>query len=243
MNILSLSKFSYLCISNPRFIPISFLSVSATSHGNNLKKQVKVFEKLLGERKSSKKWYKNMEQDYCALKFESSGTTQTKDRKWDKRRINALNKIFMMHITDLMSTGSIAELIQGKEIQITRVKMSIDFTHLNILWTSKVDCSEINNILLKCAGMLRHELSQLRVVGEVPNIKFVRDKTDEGLMKIHELLDNINKENIQNDDTFEEPQDLSLTHDIFGLDRQMIINKIRSKLKKSAEAWENHKSK
>lgn len=42
-------------------------------------------------------------------------------------------------------------------------------------WIAKsTDVDKIDNILKKRAGYLRHELSQLRVIGEIPLIQFVK---------------------------------------------------------------------
>lgn len=42
-------------------------------------------------------------------------------------------------------------------------------------WIAKsTDVEKIDNILKKSAGYLRHELSQLRVIGEIPLIQFVK---------------------------------------------------------------------
>lgn len=54
--------------------------------------------------------------------------------------------------------------------------MSTDFHTLNVFWVCKGHSSDEKTeaLLQKIAGALRHELSTLRVMGEVPYIVFVK---------------------------------------------------------------------
>lgn len=59
-----------------------------------------------------------------------------------------------------------------------QVKVSLDFHSVNVFWVCKGDSSdeETEALLQKTAGALRHELSTLRVMGEVPYVVFVKGK-------------------------------------------------------------------
>lgn len=113
------------------------------------------------------------------------------------RRITVLNKLFMKYITDLMATDGFAKEVTGYGIQVriiqncamislirflsfqvTVVKVSPDFQSLNVFWLAKNDENDekVEQILKSVAGPIRHELSQLRLMGEVPRIYFVKDK-------------------------------------------------------------------
>nr|XP_023020771.1 uncharacterized protein LOC111509289 [Leptinotarsa decemlineata] len=96
----------------------------------------------------------------------------------NSRRAAVLNKLFMKHVTDLMATGEYASEILGHGIEINRVKIAPDYKCLNIYWIARgsEDDQAVDQILQKNAGSLRHELSQLRVMGNVPMIQFVKDK-------------------------------------------------------------------
>lgn len=56
--------------------------------------------------------------------------------------------------------------------------MSGDYKILNVYWLARgtADDEQVETILKKTAGFLRHELSQLRVMGNVPTINFVKGK-------------------------------------------------------------------
>lgn len=56
--------------------------------------------------------------------------------------------------------------------------MTPDFNIINVFWIAKNSTDEevVAKILDQNAGPLRHELSQLKVVGVVPRINFVKDK-------------------------------------------------------------------
>lgn len=85
----------------------------------------------------------------------------------------------MKYITDLLATGEIAPRVLNKGIEISRVSVTADFKFVNVFWlaTDSGDADKLaEEALNKAAGSLRHELSQLKVMGVVPMIKFVRDK-------------------------------------------------------------------
>ncbi|XP_063238488.1 putative ribosome-binding factor A, mitochondrial isoform X1 [Bacillus rossius redtenbacheri] len=106
------------------------------------------------------------------------------------RRAAMLNKVFMRQITDLMATGEVAGQIVGRGIQVSRVKVSEDFKSLSVYWLSQSaqHDAEIERMLVGCAGHLRHELSQMQVVGVVPHIEFVKDRQFTKLLDVDHLL-------------------------------------------------------
>lgn len=102
------------------------------------------------------------------------------------RRVAVLNKLFMRHITDLMATGEVAGELIGRGIEISRVKVASDFTRVNVYWLAKGSRhdDQTEMILSRNAHSLRHELSQLRIIGSVPRIEFVKGKKDIGLRSL-----------------------------------------------------------
>lgn len=110
--------------------------------------------------------------------------------KESNRRISVLNKLFMKNITDLMATETFANDVLGYGIQVSQVKVSPDFHGVNVYWLAKGDENdyEIEKILSKLSGALRHELSQLKVMGEVPKIHFVKDKKFSKAFEVDTLL-------------------------------------------------------
>ncbi|XP_060805485.1 putative ribosome-binding factor A, mitochondrial isoform X1 [Amyelois transitella] len=96
------------------------------------------------------------------------------------RRVAMLNKLFMKQITDIMSTGTVSMDIVGRGIEISKVKVNPDMQTVNVFWVCKGNANddETEEVLNRVAGALRHELSTLRVMGEVPYIVFVKDKQE-----------------------------------------------------------------
>lgn len=134
-------------------------------------KEVKVMKKIMaGRDKGKRRWhYEEFPKMVTASKL-SNAEGQGKEAN---RRITVLNKLFMKNVTDLMATGVFAEVLFGYGIQISTVKVSPDFKKLNIFWFSDKICDdEVNRRLKSIAGPLRHELSVLRLMGEIPQINF-----------------------------------------------------------------------
>lgn len=170
------------------------------------------------------------------------------------RRMIVLNKVFMKYITDLMSTGEIVPEILNKNIEISHVKVTADFKLINVYWIdNNTENNDIEELLKKCASQLRHELSQLRVIGVVPPIQFVKCKGISTLREVEQKLKimdfgedyvsspysdaiqqtitasetsdvNQNVGNVENDN-------ISITlpvmrHDVFGLDHFRIMSQV-----------------
>lgn len=94
------------------------------------------------------------------------------------RRMTIRDKVFMEHITDQIAMGEVSDIMSGN-IEITHVKITADFKYVNVFWTQS-DSSPTTvtkEELKQCARIIRQLLSNLRVIGEVPPIQFVEDKT------------------------------------------------------------------
>ncbi|KAL7303075.1 hypothetical protein TKK_0004291 [Trichogramma kaykai] len=108
-----------------------------------------------------------------------------------KRRVTVLNKIFMSHICELMATGTVAEQLLGRGIEITHVKVAPDFRVVNVFWHAKKNSNvseSTEKLLQTAAGHLQHELTQLRVIGIVPPINFVRNRYIGATAEVEERL-------------------------------------------------------
>ncbi|XP_058821074.1 uncharacterized protein LOC131683260 isoform X2 [Topomyia yanbarensis] len=105
--------------------------------------------------------------------------TSAKGGKESNRRLAVLNTLFMEQITDLIATGKFSEELVGHGIQISCVKVTNDFHAINIFWSVRDNRNdiEISKMLKRVSGDLRHELAQLRLIGQVPRLNFVKDKT------------------------------------------------------------------
>ncbi|XP_052891967.1 putative ribosome-binding factor A, mitochondrial [Anopheles moucheti] len=216
-------------------------------------KAAKVLNKLMNGNKSKKKrYYEETNDQGPKLMPAKSLASSNRQGKESNRRIAVLNKLFMKNITDLMATGSFASDLYGYGIQISRVRVAPDFREASIYWfsTNLNKDVKIDGILKPLSSRLRHELSQLRLMGEVPQLTFVQDKR----YYVEGLLNSLLKQADYGEDGTEEyEQEHSQTgseehrllepemkHDILGLDHAQIMNRIRQSVDKTNKAWKMH---
>lgn len=141
-----------------------------------------------------RKWYDPMINLHNALGIEQDNKTISIQTM---RRMVIRDKLFMKHITDLMSMGEVSDIINGG-IEITFVKITPDYKCVNVFWinsTNDVSLIISKEALQKCAKIIRHELSQLRIIGIVPPIQFVEDKRFAMEKEVERRLASINFEN------------------------------------------------
>lgn len=235
------------------FFP-AWIRTFATHGKNNNVKQAKIFSKLVGGKisGSKKKFYPTSDN----LSHDQKHFNIVKPQKQGKntnRRVKVLNKIFMTHISDLLATGQASNHVVGRGLQILGVRVNPDFSGVNVHWIAGDDQSKfLEEELAKCSGYLRHELSQLRLMGEVPKIHFVKDKNYaissevERVMNTPEFGSETSEdwEQIENDFNLHSKQEddeiPEMRHDVLGLDHSKIMLQIHTKLKKSKMAWELH---
>lgn len=152
-------------------------------------RQVKMMKKIMGGReKGKKRWM--ISQDLPKMENVSKLSSVKGQGKESNRRVTVLNKLFMKNITDLMATDNFAEEISGFGLQVTQVRVSPDFQGVNVYWLAKGDKNDsvIEQTLRMMSGALRHELSQLRLMGEVPRIQFVKDRFFSKAVEVDILL-------------------------------------------------------
>ncbi|XP_037935619.1 uncharacterized protein LOC119669690 [Teleopsis dalmanni] len=251
-------------------------SLNAKATGIN--HRAKIMGKLFGSRVSGSKkhWYPSKDEIPGAALFNPSKLGRPSGvgtGKSTTRRMVVLNKLFMERITDLLATGETSEAIIGEGLQITRVKITQNFACINVYWLGNGDPikeAKLEKELQKCSGFLRHELSQLYLIGHIPRIYFMRDKTFSNLAQVEGLMKTISFElEASNDDevtqhydnhnlmqqefygqsitsteeTSQNEDKLSMPqmrHDVFGLNHRDIVSKIMSKMRKSKQAWDVH---
>lgn len=255
------------------------LSTGVSQHGPNksasIRTQAKVMGKLFGNRVagSKKRWYPTHEVAPALPAAQMIKPSQYQGKN-TSRRMTVLNKLFMKHITDLLATGETSEMILGRGLQISNVKISSDFSAINIFWSGGVenveDNADLEQELQRCSGLLRHELSQLCLMGQVPRIHFVRDKKHINMNQVDRLLRNMdfgedyaatditdtvkrdfhwkvdNTEQVKEEQSSDQcprvRQTPEMRHDVLGLDHRNIILKIHTKMRKSKQAWEQHET-
>ncbi|XP_068980026.1 uncharacterized protein [Bombus flavifrons] len=232
-----------------------FRRIFTDSTKYNIVKQAKVMNKIINKNKPKR------ESIDVNINPYAHATSTSKLSIYTVRRMIVLNNVFMKYITDLMSTGEIVPEILDKDIEISHVKVTADFKFINVYWIdNNTENTDIEELLQKCAFQLRHELSQLRIIGVVPPIQFVKCKGISILREVEQKLKimdfgedhisnpypdviqqtitasktsdvNQNVENVENNN-------LSITlplmrHNVFGLDHFRIMSQIKSSLNKS----------
>lgn len=221
---------------------------NATNKGFVMNRQVKTMNKLLAGKKKSKKNWK-IDDGVPKLPSIESLSNPTSQGKSSQRRVHVLNKIFMQHITDYMATQT---TFSGYGLEISRVKITIDFKIINVFWLAKGDENDekLEAMLSQSAGMLRHNLSSLRLMGEVPKIKFVKDRfyaksaEVDMLLKIADFGDDyVPSTSSQLGDSMRSDDDLPvMTHTILGVNHAEIMNRIKQNMAKTRQAWEKYET-
>uniref|UniRef100_A0A182SL77 Ribosome-binding factor A, mitochondrial n=1 Tax=Anopheles maculatus TaxID=74869 RepID=A0A182SL77_9DIPT len=230
-----------------------FFSASSTLCGSSTK-AAKVLNKLMNGSKTKKKRYYDETNDRGPKLMQAKSLANSnRQGKESNRRIAVLNKLFMQNITDLMATGSFASDLYGYGIQISRVRVSPDFREASIYWfsTNLSKDVKIDGILKPLSSRLRHELSQLRLMGEVPQLTFVQDKRHYVESLLNSLLRQADYGENGAPDEHEQQLDLQvrederlcepeMKHDILGLDHAQIMHRIRQSVDKTNKAWKVH---
>ncbi|XP_076642902.1 uncharacterized protein LOC143353442 [Halictus rubicundus] len=219
---------------------------------NNIHKQSKIIKKLLRKNELKRGQIEG-------ITF--SETTKKGPSVHTQRRMNVLDKVLMEHITDFMSTGELDPRLENKSIEICLVKVTQDFKQINIYWLdNSLDQSDTVEILNDCAHRLRYELCQLYVMGNLPPIQFVKDKHKDIAKEVERKLaaadygedyqpnlyplavnhtvslkafTNADKQSTDSpDDTFNVTLPV-MKHDVFDLDHDRIMSKIKVSLLQS----------
>ncbi|XP_015604542.1 uncharacterized protein LOC107272176 [Cephus cinctus] len=169
------------------FIQHRYIHCSSVNLKNYFARQSRFMKRMLNNDQSKRKWYK----ETITTTMPSNFILEKPEIQCNNRRMNVLNKLFMEYITDLMSTGEVASKLVGKGIEISQVKVTPRFDYLRVYWITKGDVkhdNEIEQVLHSSAGHIRHELTQLRIVGIVPVITFVKDKRFSFLAEVESKL-------------------------------------------------------
>ncbi|XP_028029385.1 putative ribosome-binding factor A, mitochondrial isoform X2 [Bombyx mandarina] len=141
--------------------------------------------------KPKKHWYAPSMLEFNKMPSVKSLTKVTHEPgKRGIRRVAMLNKMFMKHITDLMSTGTVSMDIIGRGIEISKVNVTSDFQTVHVYWICKGTSTDVETeaTLNSVAGALRHELSVLRIMGQVPYIVFVKDMHEARILDLDNRL-------------------------------------------------------
>lgn len=236
-----------------------------TKIGSMVPRQSKILNKLVfGKIKGKRNWYGQSDGPKPTTP-KSLSSTHNQNRN-APRRVNVLNKLFMKNITDLMATGELSDVILGHGVEVTRVNICQSYHNVNVYWqaTGTQKDETVESKLHRIAGTLRHELSQLRLMGEVPRITFVKDKHFSLLSEVDALLQKADfgedyERGLNQGQTLKKnfaPEyrtvqgtgdDIKSTvppmrHDVLGLDQSQIMERIKKSMNQTRQAWQHYES-
>ncbi|XP_012056395.1 PREDICTED: uncharacterized protein LOC105619489 [Atta cephalotes] len=248
----------FICFQISRCISSSSICSISNREGKFMKKLVN------GSRKSKKKWYDSSIELRSVTNINSTNTSSSMHTR---RRMIIRDKLFMQHITDMISMGQESDIIK-ESIEITHVKITQDFKRINVFYipSNNNNAPVDQEALQKYAGIIRHELSQLRIIGVVPPIYFVENKLycrekeiEKRLAMItfeedSEILSKqmesdmpdvsgvdqiLHKKSVVNDNSKRDEfyiQLPTMKHDVLGLDHHKIMSRITSVVSKAKKA-------
>lgn len=220
-------------------------------------RQAKVLNKLVGKTKEKrhKEWFDGNNGSHPAVI--GSGKRPNKNAP---RRTAVLNKLFMKSVTELLANSTIGERVVGLGIEISRVQVCQNYHGLNVFWFSTASNEKLLTVedrLAEIAGPLRHQMSQMRLMGEVPRITFVKDTKLSLLNEVDVLLAtaDFGEDHIPNPygqriksefdsvcvnhrDGDDASDMVAMRNDVFGVDRNAILGRIERSLAKTKSAWE-----
>ncbi|KAH8356219.1 hypothetical protein KR200_008290 [Drosophila serrata] len=257
----------------PISVTVRHKSTSKTNKVNVVR-QSKIFNSLVGNRREGNtRWYPSHDVNTKSRpsSFQQSASNSIRAPKFggmshsrahlDSRRMSVLNKMFMTTITDFLATGDgdAARSIVGRGLQVSHVKITSDFSQINVYWSCGSSAEKANPMLeeelSRCSGQLQHELSQLKLMGEVPRIKFVRDKTSANLCQVQEILARLGPfeyvpsqsdsiERKVNNPSIEPSSHADswpqMRQDVVNFNQSIVMDKILNKMHKFKDAWVSH---
>ncbi|KAF5280330.1 hypothetical protein FQR65_LT03139 [Abscondita terminalis] len=161
------------------------LHLSAKRNG-----QGRAMNKVMGGSKKSQKKFKYHETPLLPTPTTFSKGSFEGKRSINAKRVNVLNKLFMRYITDLMACGECSSAFVGHGIEVNRVQINPDYTFVNVYWIANGTSHDdvVEGILNANTGSLRNELAQLKLVGMIPKIKFVKDKQYARVVELDRIL-------------------------------------------------------
>lgn len=166
--------------------------------------------------------------------------------KHKSHRMDALNKLYVTHITDLLSTGNAASDILNIGIEITHINISYNYEYVYIFWVhtdtdTNYSDAELENILSKASGELHNQLCQLKLMGIVPKIRFTKNKQYALSQEIEQRLKVIKAEGGYNSANYVCTNDsgpiaglLPMKTNILGLDQAKIMSRIKRYMKRTS---------
>ncbi|XP_059801492.1 uncharacterized protein LOC132378534 isoform X4 [Hypanus sabinus] len=116
---------------------------------------------------------------------------QHKMQKEGTLRMRALNKILYKAITDLLNSTEVSPEIFEEKIEISKVRLTVDFSACRVYWVPSgllEKDNHIQQVLEKHSPRVRHLLITQQVMGCPPPVVFVRDREQAAIAEVESLL-------------------------------------------------------
>ncbi|KAK3869150.1 hypothetical protein Pcinc_025524 [Petrolisthes cinctipes] len=167
-----------------------FISSSPSINSKYTVKLTNKFFLQTDKKKKKRKWQDGYLGVSPTIPNQGTNTNANKGVRAGNRRTSHLSKVFLDRITDIMSTGEISTQLSGLGMEILEVRVLPDMQGINIYWicTSLEASDRIQAVLESYAFLLRHILSQQRIIGHVPLITFVKDDRYRKAQEVERLL-------------------------------------------------------
>ncbi|XP_077209104.1 putative ribosome-binding factor A, mitochondrial isoform X2 [Paroedura picta] len=166
-----------------------------------------------------------------------------KVKKEDSIRKKTLDVLLFKAVREILDTSEASEELYNLRIELSKGSLAPDFSVCRIYWktTGNIEQDDhINKILQQRAPRIRHYLISNQVMGNVPPIVFVRDKTDVAVQEIERLLaiadfgpaeeeNELEQNEFREGSETDEPLDLSdppVLSNLFGIDHEELNQKI-----------------
>nr|AHW80380.1 ribosomal binding factor A [Cerebratulus lacteus] len=165
-------------------LPIVISRTFSRTVCQNLSVKDRFLTKFL-KKKKKRSWH-----DVPTLSTDNVTFSKAKPNPGSARRVQQLSFILHRYITDMIYGGEIDEELLNTGVQISRVRLLSDLTGINITWTASGTETDdrTQEILERNAAKIRSTLSQMYIMGRVPQITFVKDKHTARLAEVERLL-------------------------------------------------------
>nr|XP_054748323.1 putative ribosome-binding factor A, mitochondrial [Lytechinus pictus] len=191
------------------------------THGFSLRK----FEKMMTKKK--KKFYSDpvhtSQLGKMTVLNPISKKPENKHGQKEGVRLQVFNTILYEHIVDLVNSNYISEELEQLQVQILSVRVAGDMSVARVYWQASGNAEsddKVQGILDKYTGRVRHTLISLHVLGNVPRVCFLKDKTAANIAEVNHLLASADFGPIDNDSPTEGALHRIEWHGSYDADRQ-----------------------
>ncbi|KAH9503566.1 hypothetical protein Btru_068196 [Bulinus truncatus] len=150
----------------------------------------RIMRKLLDRNvRAKKKWYQpHLGEPNEVLSFFKSGKKAVNEAQ--KTRARQLSHVLYDKISELINSDELSIELVDKQVLITTVKMLDNFSGINVYWDcNRSDAFEVETLLQSCSGKLRSLLISYHILGHIPPVTFVKDKSFIDLALLNQMFE------------------------------------------------------